>query len=211
MKIHHIEIDNKIYNIVVNHDTQMIDINSYLKGGIVISEQKIKPEKTQFPNNILMESDYDVSNFPYDISNSIYYDTIWTRNGNSFTHKGTTIDISNIPAIKYEVVITKDIIDKIRQMQICANNIIKLYKTDDYVLKTQWFMDYVSFDEFAETESTDREKRISDNIRKIHTLSKDFNINNNHQMKLLFEILFNSKAEGKSNYYTYINSLNIYE
>lgn len=42
-----------------------------------------------------------------------------------------------------------------------------------------------------------REENITNSIRTIYNLSKTFEINNNHQMKLFFEIFFNSTAECK--------------
>jgi hypothetical protein len=208
--INHVLIHDKIYNIVINESNDLIDIGSFLNGGIVITNHDNKYEKTNFLNTLLMDSLYEKDSYEINHYNKyiVYYDKKWIRNDSIFTCENVKIDLNKIEVVVFDVAPSRELFKIIKQMQICANIIKKLYKKEDYVFKNQWFMDYVDFKTFEESQSSEnREEELFDNICKIKEMSKHFNINNNHQMKLLFEILFNQTDQCKSTYNTYIKSI----
>lgn len=208
--IKHVLIHDKIYNIVINESKTLVDIGSFLNGGIVKTNSDNKYEKTNFLNTLLMDSLYEDYSYDTDTDNGyvVYYDKKWEKKGDTFTCKGVKIKLNDIKEVVFDVVPSRELFKIIKQMQICANNIKNLYKKEDYVLRNQWFMDYVDFNTFEESSSSEnREEDIFENISKIKNLSKHFNINNHHQMKLLFEILFNETDKCESKYNTYIKTI----
>lgn len=198
--IYAIEHQNKIYNIL---DNEQYDSNSFLTGGILINSQKTSP--TQFPYNIMMDG-YDT----YDISQNediIYDATIWNKSDASNIVEKVKIQPTFDSALQDNMnrILIKDIETIVKEV----NKIKNLYKEDDFILKHQWFMDYVKLEPASSQETNrdwtqeniinTREKQIVDSINLIHKLSKSFEINNNHQMKLFFQIFFNKKSDCKEN------------
>lgn len=190
-----IDVDNKIYNLVLNFDDDETLLNSYLKGGIIQFKKPItnlyNPKWfIEYPNNLLIEDD---TNYDLKKVDQILYDSkVWTSiNANTFVYKENKLFLSNFVISQAETYeITETIESKIKEILIHVEKIKKLYKADDEVFKNQWFMDYVkSLTEGTEND-TNREKNISTYLANIHQLSKDFQINNNHQMKLFFKIFF---------------------
>lgn len=196
--IYAIKHQNKIYNIL---DNGQYDSNSFLTGGILIKYKETSP--TQFPYNIMMDG-YDT----YDISknkNIIYDATIW--NESEALNIVQTINakkIDSTPQDNMNRILIKDIKTILKEV----NKIKNLYKENDIILKQQWFMDYVKLEPSSSQETNrdwnkediiniinTREKQIVDSINLIHKLSKSFEINNNHQMKLFFQIFFNKISD----------------
>lgn len=183
---------NKIYNILNNVDYEP---NSFLTGGIIMNDNKTDTVSTEFPYDILMDG-YDKTYVRANKEITIYDSEIWSLsdisyivdevNKNKFSEPNSSV--MNISLMKTIKKIKKEV-DKIKQ----------LYKDDDIVFKHQWFMDYVIFEEpkkswltIPENPYNTREDQIVNSMRIIHDLSKSFEINNNHQMKLFFQIFFNS-------------------
>ena len=193
-----IDVGNKIYNLVLNFDGDETLLNSYLKGGIILFKNQISDLYNpkwliEYPNNLLIEDD---TNYELKKVEKILYDSkVWTSiNANEFVYKENEenkLFLSNLVISEAETYeITETIESKIKEILIHVEKIKKLYKADDEVFKNQWFMDYVkSLTEGTEND-TNREKNISTYLANIHQLSKDFQINNNHQMKLFFKIFF---------------------
>lgn len=196
-----IHVDNKIYNLVLgfNNDDEL---NSYLKGGIIQFNQPITDLYNpkwfiKYPNNLLIKDD---TNYKLKKVEKILYDSnVWTFIENTrFKNNNTNLelDISNITTNnKPDYNITEEIESKIKEILIDVEKIKKLYKNNDDIFKNQWFMGYVDSlnNETKNDNNNDenREKNISTYLANIHQLSKDFQINNNHQMKLFFKIFFN--------------------
>lgn len=191
--VYAIDVDNKIYNLVLNFDDDET-LNSYLKGGIIQFNKPItnlyNPKWfIEYPNNLLIEDD---TNYDLKKVDQILYDSnVWTyKEGTTFEHKSKIqLNISKDQPIDPPTYEITDELD-IKEILIDVEKIKKLYKNDDEVFKNQWFMGYVN----SLTEGTDndmnREKNISTYLANIHQLSKKFQINNNHQMKLFFKIFF---------------------
>ena len=212
--IYSISIDNKIYNLVLNYEESHEKIlNSYLKGGIIQLNKNIDindPKyEIKFPYNLLIDNDisYDLSYEQIDISNEIsanskfvvYDKNVWTKiNNTQFKYNSIPniiLDISNIEITEEpkKKDITNEIETIIKDIRINVEQIKNLYNKYDIILQNQWFMDYVDFSKFKDATYTNenREKEIVRYINNIHKLSQNFQINNNHQMKLLFQIFFN--------------------
>jgi len=193
--VYAIDVDNKIYNLVLNFDDDEKLLNSYLKGGIIQFKNPITNLYNpawfiEYPNNLLIEDD---TNYKLKKVDQILYDSnVWTyKEGAIFECNGTQLDILNFqtndpPTYK----ITSDIENTIKEILIYVEKIKKLYKEDDDIFKKQWFMDYVNSLKEGTDNDMNREKNISTYLANIHQLSKKFQINNNHQMKLFFKIFF---------------------
>jgi hypothetical protein len=176
--------------------------NSYLKGGIVQFKDfmDIGDIKTHFPNDMLMNP---YENYDLQTNDSIVYDMWKTKDGVTFTYKDYILNINNLNKVyPEEIEITAELTKTILEIKTNVEKLKTLYNKDDFVLQSQWFMDYVDFSKFKDMNviHESREKEISTIISTILKLSDEFQINNNHQMKLLFQILFNSKDTCISHY-----------
>jgi hypothetical protein len=182
-----IKKDNKLYNLL---DSDKYDSNSFLKGGIILKSGK-KTNKTSFPHNLMMNGFED---YNYKAEKGIIYDNdVWE---DKYIENLKLLDQINDPDkinlleqenIDMNIKLIEDVIKEV-------DNIKKLFKKDDNTLRSQWFMDYVVFDEDSPPSVLDsfinREFKINESIQKLNKLSKSFEINNNHQMKLWFKIFF---------------------
>jgi len=204
--IYSISIDNKIYNLVLNYEESNEKLfNSYLKGGIIQLNKSIDindPKyEIKFPYNLLIDNDisYDLSYEQIDNSKFVVYDkNVWIKINNiQFKYNSIPNNILDISNLNIKEQPKKDITNEIetiiKDIRINVEQIKNLYIKDDIILQNQWFMDYVDFSKFKDTTYTNenREKEIIRYINNIHKLSPNFQINNNHQMKLLFQIFFN--------------------
>ena len=176
-----IKKNNKLYNVL---DSEHYDSNSFLKGGIILKSGK-KTNKTSFPHNLMMNclEDYKTLN-----SNGLIYDTnVWNNEDIENFKLPEVINVLPQQNIAMNIQLIEDVIKEV-------DNIKKLFKRDDNTLKSQWFMDYVVFDEESPPSVLDsfrnREYKINKSIQKLNELSQSFEINNNHQMKLWFKIFF---------------------
>ena len=192
--VYAIDVDNKIYNLVLDFQDDD-ELNSYLKGGIIQFKQAItnlyNPKWfIKYPNNLLIEDDtnYDLKK----VGNILYDSNVWTyKEDNIFECKDVKIDISNFQTNDPPTyTITPELENTIKEILIYVEKIKKLYKDDDEVFKNQWFMDYVNSLKEGTDNDMNREKNISTYLANIHQLSKEFQINNYHQMKLFFKIFF---------------------
>lgn len=200
--VYAIDTGNKIYNLVLNYEGDDFMANSYLKGGIVQFKDfmDIGDIKTHFPNDILMNP---YENYDLQTNDSIVYDMWKTKDGVTFTYKDYSLNINNLNKVyPEEIEITAELTKTILEIKTNVEKLKTLYNKDDFVLQSQWFMDYVDFSKFKDmnVRHESREKEISTIISTILKLSDEFQINNNHQMKLLFQILFNSKDTCISHY-----------
>ena len=200
--VYAIDTGNKIYNLVLNYEGDDFMANSYLKGGIVQFKDfmDIGDIKTHFPNDILMNP---YENYDLQTNDSIVYDMWETKDGVTFTYKDYSLNINNLNIVyPEEIEITAELTKTILEIKTNVEKLKTLYNKDDFVLQSQWFMDYVDFSKFKDmnVRHESREKEISTIIATILKLSDEFQINNNHQMKLLFQILFNSKDTCISHY-----------
>ena len=200
--VYAIDTGNKIYNLVLNYEGDDFMANSYLKGGIVQFKDfmDIGDIKTHFPNDILMNP---YENYDLQTNDSIVYDMWETKDGVTFTYKDYSLNINNLNKVyPEEIEITAELTKTILEIKTNVEKLKTLYNKDDFVLQSQWFMDYVDFSKFKDMNviHESREKEISTIISTILKLSEEFQINNNHQMKLLFQILFNSKDTCISHY-----------
>ena len=195
--IYAIHVDNKIYNLVLDFKNDD-ELNSYLKGGIIQFNKPITDLYNpkwfiKYPNNLLIKDD---TNYKLKKVENILYDSnVWTFiDNNRFKYKNSNLelDISNITINNnQESNITDEIESKIKEILIDVEKIKKLYNNDDDIFNNQWFMGYVNSLNNENNNDENREKNISTYLANIHQLSKDFQINNNHQMKLFFKIFFN--------------------
>lgn len=193
--VYAIDVDNKIYNLVLNFDDDEKLLNSYLKGGIIQFKNPITNLYNpawfiEYPNNLLIEDD---TNYKLKKVGQILYDSnVWKHiKETTFECNGTQLDILNFQTNDPPTyTITSDIESNIKEILIYVEKIKKLYKDDDEVFKNQWFMDYVNSLKEGTDNDMNREKNISTYLANIHQLSKKFQINNNHQMKLFFKIFF---------------------
>ena len=187
-----IVIDDKIFNLVLNyHGTKP---SSYT-GGIVQYEGPM--DDIEFPHNILMD------NYPIDYQKhgTILYDKWATNDGILFEYKGTQLNIDKLDVSEpADTQIDDALIKTIKKIEIQFEKLRRLFNQDDSVFQDQWFLDYVDFSEFKDMHVTDenREIEITKIIRTIHKLSTQFQINNNHQMKLFFQIFLNLKDTGET-------------
>tara|TARA_B110000503_G_scaffold133662_1_gene211547 strand:- start:12 stop:704 length:693 start_codon:yes stop_codon:yes gene_type:complete len=200
--VYAIDTGNKIYNLVLNYEGDDFMANSYLKGGIVQFKDfmDIGDIKTHFPNDMLMNP---YENYDLQTNDSIVYDMWKTKDGVTFTYKDYSLNINNLNKVyPEEIEITAELTKTILEIKTNVEKLKTLYNKDDFVLQSQWFMDYVDFSKFKDmnVRHESREKEISTIISTILKLSDEFQINNNHQMKLLFQILFNSKDTCISHY-----------
>ena len=200
--VYAIDTGNKIYNLVLNYEGDDFMANSYLKGGIVQFKDfmDIGDIKTHFPNDMLMNP---YENYDLQTNDSIVYDMWKTKDGVTFTYKDYSLNINNLNKVyPEEIEITAELTKTIVEIKTNVEKLKTLYNKDDFVLQSQWFMDYVDFSKFKDMNviHESREKEISTIISTILKLSDEFQINNNHQMKLLFQILFNSKDTCISHY-----------
>jgi hypothetical protein len=200
--VYAIDTGNKIYNLVLNYEGDDFMANSYLKGGIVQFKDfmDIGDIKTHFPNDMLMNP---YENYDLQTNDSIVYDMWETKDGVTFTYKDYSLNINNLNKVyPEEIEITAELTKTIVEIKTNVEKLKTLYNKDDFVLQSQWFMDYVDFSKFKDMNviHESREKEISTIISTILKLSDEFQINNNHQMKLLFQILFNSKDTCISHY-----------
>ena len=200
--VYAIDTGNKIYNLVLNYEGDDFMANSYLKGGIVQFKDfmDIGDIKTHFPNDMLMNP---YENYDLQTNDSIVYDMWETKDGVTFTYKDYSLNINNLNKVyPEEIEITAELTKTILEIKTNVEKLKTLYNKDDFVLQSQWFMDYVDFSKFKDmnVRHESREKEISTIIATILKLSDEFQINNNHQMKLLFQILFNSKDTCISHY-----------
>lgn len=200
--VYAIDTGNKIYNLVLNYEGDDFMANSYLKGGIVQFKDfmDIGDIKTHFPNDMLMNP---YENYDLQTNDSIVYDMWKTKDGVTFTYKDYILNINNLNKVyPEEIEITAELTKTILEIKTNVEKLKTLYNKDDFVLQSQWFMDYVDFSKFKDmnVRHESREKEISTIISTILKLSDEFQINNNHQMKLLFQILFNSKDTCISHY-----------
>ena len=200
--VYAIDTGNKIYNLVLNYEGDDFMANSYLKGGIVQFKDfmDIGDIKTHFPNDMLMNP---YENYDLKTNDSIVYDMWKTKDGVTFTYKDYILNINNLNKVyPEEIEITAELTKTILEIKTNVEKLKTLYNKDDFVLQSQWFMDYVDFSKFKDmnVRHESREKEISTIISTILKLSDEFQINNNHQMKLLFQILFNSKDTCISHY-----------
>jgi hypothetical protein len=200
--VYAIDTGNKIYNLVLNYEGDDFMANSYLKGGIVQFKDfmDIGDIKTHFPNDMLMNP---YENYDLQTNDSIVYDMWETKDGVTFTYKDYSLNINNLNKVyPEEIEITAELTKTILEIKTNVEKLKTLYNKDDFVLQSQWFMDYVDFSKFKDMNviHESREKEISTIISTILKLSDEFQINNNHQMKLLFQILFNSKDTCISHY-----------
>lgn len=200
--VYAIDTGNKIYNLVLNYEGDDFMANSYLKGGIVQFKDfmDIGDIKTHFPNDMLMNP---YENYDLQTNDSIVYDMWKTKDGVTFTYKDYSLNINNLNKVyPEEIEITAELTKTILEIKTNVEKLKTLYNKDDFVLQSQWFMDYVDFSKFKDmnVRHESREKEISTIISTILKLSEEFQINNNHQMKLLFQILFNSKDTCISHY-----------
>lgn len=196
--VYAIDVDNKIYNLVLNFDDDEKLLNSYFKGGIIQFNKPITNLYNpawfiEYPNNLLIEDD---TNYKLKKVDQILYDSnVWKHiKETTFECNNTQLNISNVQPIKppnYEI--TPELENTIKEILIYVEKIKKLYKDDDEVFKNQWFMDYVDKLKEGTDNDMNREKNISTYLANIHQLSKEFQINNNHQMKLFFKIFFDLK------------------
>ena len=142
-------------------------------------------------------------NYVLQTNDSIVYDKWKTKDGVTFTYKDYILNINNLNKVyPEEIEITAELTKTILEIKTNVEKLKTLYNKDDFVLQSQWFMDYVDFSKFKDmnVRHESREKEISTIIATILKLSDEFQINNNHQMKLLFQILFNSKDTCISHY-----------
>jgi len=200
--VYAIDTGNKIYNLVLNYEGDDFMANSYLKGGIVQFKDfmDIGDIKTHFPNDMLMNP---YENYDLQTNDSIVYDMWKTKDGVTFTYEDYILNINNLNKVyPEEIEITAELTKTILEIKTNVEKLKTLYNKDDFVLQSQWFMDYVDFSKFKDmnVRHESREKEISTIIATILKLSDEFQINNNHQMKLLFQILFNSKDTCISHY-----------
>ena len=185
--IYIIKKDNKLYNVL---NSELYDSNSFLKGGIILKSNK-KTNKTSFPHNLMMDGLEDYDN--KEEQGIIYDEKFWNYEDiEPFKLLYQINDPDQINLLKQEnidmnIKLIEDVIKEV-------DNIKKLFKKDDNTLRSQWFMDYVVFDEESPPSVLDsfinREYKINESIQKLNDLSKSFEINNNHQMKLWFKIFF---------------------
>lgn len=176
-----IKKNNKLYNVL---DSEHYDSNSFLKGGIILKSGK-KTNKTSFPHNLMMDG---LEDYKYKEENGIIYDEkFWKYEDTKKLKLPKEINVLPQKNIAMNIQLIEDVIKEV-------DNIKKLFKKDDNTLKSQWFMDYVVFDEDSPPSVLDsfrnREYKINKSIQKLNELSKSFEINNNHQMKLWFKIFF---------------------
>ena len=175
--------NNKLYNVL---DSEHYDSNSFLKGGIILKSNK-KPNKTSFPHDLMMDG---LEDYEYKEKNGIIYDkNFWEyENIKQLPDKiKDKINLLEQENIDMNIKLIEDVIKEV-------DNIKKLFKKDDNTLRSQWFMEYVVFDKESQPSVLDsfrnREYKINKSIQKLNLLSKSFEINNNHQMKLWFKIFF---------------------
>lgn len=177
-----IKKNDKLYNVL---DSDKYDSNSFLNGGIILKSGK-KTNKTSFPHNLMMNG---LEDYTYkDISNGhIYDENVWKETDINNFKIPEGIGVLHQENIVMNIQLIEDVIKEV-------DNIKKLFKKDDNTLKSQWFMDYVVFDEESPPSVLDsfrnREYKINKSIQKLNELSQSFEINNNHQMKLWFKIFF---------------------
>lgn len=190
-------IDNgsEIYNIFTDSK-----IAKYSKG-VIIKGNEIKDSPIKFPYDILLET-----KDTYEIANNekyIYDKNVWELMNDKFEYiedRAYKIDLNDLKIVEPEnKLINKEIIRIIKDIIKNVDIVKGLYKEDDYVLKRQWFMEYVDFTSFNNNENDTREKQIYTCINNIKNYFKDLQINNNYQIKLLFEIFFNSTDNCISN------------
>lgn len=200
--VYAVDTGNKIYNLVLNYEGDEFMANSYLKGGIVQFKDFIEIDdiKTHFPNDMLMDP---YENYDLQTNDSIVYDMWETKDGVTFTYKEYSLNINNLNIVyPEEIEISPKLTKTILEIKKNVEKLKTLYNKDDFILQSQWFMDYVDFSKFKDmnVRHESREKEISTIISTILKLSEEFQINNNHQMKLLFQIFFNSKDTCISHY-----------
>ena len=177
-----IKENNKLYNVL---DSEHYDSNSFLKGGIILNSGK-KTNKTSFPHNLMMDG---LEDYKYnETSNGRIYDkNVWSESDIQNFNIPNEINVLQQKNIAMNIQLMEDVIKEV-------DNIKNLFKKDDNTLKSQWFMDYVVFDEESPPSVLDsfrnREYKINKSIQKLNELSQSFEINNNHQMKLWFKIFF---------------------
>ena len=177
-----IKKDNKLYNVL---DSDKYDSNSFLKGGIILKSYK-KTNKISFPHNLMMNG---LEDYKYkETSNRLIYDEeVWNDSDIELLNNPKEKIVLPQKNIAMNIQLIEDVIKEV-------DNIKKLFKKDDNTLKSQWFMDYVVFDEESPPSVLDsfrnREYKINKSIQKLNELSQSFEINNNHQMKLWFKIFF---------------------
>jgi len=178
-----IKKNDKLYNVL---DSKLYDSNSFLNGGIILKSGK-KTNKTSFPHDLMMNG---LEDYKYkETSNGrIYDEEVWIESEIKSLDISNNINVLPQKNITMNIQLIEDVIKEV-------DNIKKLYKRDDNTLKSQWFMDYVVFDNEESPSSIsdsfrNREYKINKSIQKLYELSKSFEINNNHQMKLWFKIFF---------------------
>jgi hypothetical protein len=117
----------------------------------------------------------------------IYDKNVWSESDIQNFNIPNEINVLQQKNIAMNIQLMEDVIKEV-------DNIKNLFKKDDNTLKSQWFMDYVVFDEESPQSVFDsfrnREYKINKSIQKLNELSQSFEINNNHQMKLWFKIFF---------------------
>jgi hypothetical protein len=192
--VYAIDMDHKILNLVLKyHGTKP---SSYT-GGIVQFEGGVIQDNIEFPDNILMDN-YSIN---YQTHGTTLYDTWTTNDGILFEYKGTQLKINELNIVEpADPQINDALIKTIKEIETHFEKLKRLFNQDDLVLQDQWFMDYVDFSEFKDMHVTDenREIEIAEIIRTIRKLSTQFQINNNHQMKLFFQIFLNLKDTGET-------------
>lgn len=199
LDVYAIDIGNEIYNLVLNYEGDMV--SSYLKGGIIQLNTELDEDELdiKFPYNVLMESfDYELK-----LKDNIAYDMWETNDGVTFTYNNYQLNINQLNIVyPEEIDLSPEITKTIQEIKHNVEKIKNLYNKDDSVLQSQWFMDYVDFSKFKDMKVKDanREIEIANLIQSINKLSSQFQINNNHQMKLLFQIFFNLKDTCISHY-----------
>ena len=177
-----IKKNDKLYNVL---DSKLYDSNSFLNGGIILKSGK-KTNKTSFPHDLMMNG---LEDYKYkETSNRLIYDEeVWNDSDIELLNNPKEKIVLPQKNIAMNIQLIEDVIKEV-------DNIKKLFKKDDNTLKSQWFMDYVVFDEESPPSVLDsfrnREYKINKSIQKLNELSQSFEINNNHQMKLWFKIFF---------------------
>ena len=177
-----IKKNDKLYNVL---DSDEYDSNSFLNGGIILKSGK-KTNKTSFPHDLMMNG---LEDYKYkETSNRLIYDEeVWNDSDIELLNNPKEKIVLPQKNIAMNIQLIEDVIKEV-------DNIKKLFKKDDNTLKSQWFMDYVVFDEESPPSVLDsfrnREYKINKSIQKLNELSQSFEINNNHQMKLWFKIFF---------------------
>ena len=178
-----IKKNDKLYNVL---DSKLYDSNSFLNGGIILKSGK-KTKNTSFPHNLMMNGFEDYK-YKETSNGRIYDEEVWIESEIKSLDISNNINVLPQKNITMNIQLIEDVIKEV-------DNIKKLYKRDDNTLKSQWFMDYVVFDNEESPSSIsdsfrNREYKINKSIQKLYELSKSFEINNNHQMKLWFKIFF---------------------